>query len=319
MSNASCHDAEHTPHRPSKISSTSSLSSPSPQHAIPSSITPPSQPQDTETSEKSRDNVLYAGDTDSPTDRVDKAHTDSWTSQHVPRGASHLPSSSKPLGTSRQLKKHERASAPTKQADCSSSRQHQASALSGPFDIFIYGDNPDTSVSAQQGPGTGSRTHQSASAVLATSSALPEHLIALPPLSGPSVTPSGRPSTPFRAVADSTTELNPSSVERAAYRSWREGKAVLGGRVMYGQESTGTGNVDGRPIDKKIEATLPRAEQSKNARSRKTTHHMRVFDQDSDALVDHNRLEQLSLGDTDREPYKAHEQPGDQRRPEICR
>lgn len=58
---------------------------------------------------------------------------------------------------------------------------------------------------------------------------------------------------------------------------------------MYGNDSDIGGDNNGEFIDKKIEATLPRAEQVKNPRSRKTTHHMRVFNQDNETASDRTK------------------------------
>ena len=105
------------------------------------------------------------------------------------------------------------------------------------------------------------------------SNGLPAHLIALPPLSVSIDLTRDRPLTPQEGSGKSPANPNFDKRERVGYRLWREGKAVLGGRVM-----TGAGQDFGdNAIDKKIEATLPRAEQHVNARSRKASHHMGIF------------------------------------------
>lgn len=107
------------------------------------------------------------------------------------------------------------------------------------------------------------------------SNSLSDHIIALPPLASPSDTPRSRPSTP-RALTfgNSGSKIAHSTDERVRYNSWRQGLPVLGGRVTmgdYDEDAEGS-------VDKKIEATLPRAEQSTIARSRKSSHMLRIFD-----------------------------------------
>ncbi|KAF2267118.1 SAICAR synthase-like protein [Lojkania enalia] len=98
-----------------------------------------------------------------------------------------------------------------------------------------------------------------------------------PPFMSPVDSPIHRPSTPdhpdspfsTRALHDTIVE----NEERLRYRSWREGKAVL---------PPSSGNIQSRSrgssrVDKKIEATLPMADQPVAARSRKASHYLRVF------------------------------------------
>ncbi|KAL9052853.1 MAG: hypothetical protein Q9162_005152 [Coniocarpon cinnabarinum] len=146
--------------------------------------------------------------------------------------------------------------------------------LAPPHDIFIYnettGNNRLTSPSAT---GDVPSSHgRRVSAKLAS-----EHLIALPPLSSSdSASQSHRRSlSPNRHEKDLFGPTRVTEDDRQAYRSWREGKAVYGGRVM-GEE-----NSDGE-IEKRIEATLPRNEPIINPRSRKASQLMRIFDHDTD-------------------------------------
>jgi len=166
-----------------------------------------------------------------------------------------------------------------------------------PFDLFLFQSShnsrhQDQTISQHTSPASSravtpqqilqQRPHSSLSALsqqqhanrhsVTPSSA---HIIALPPFSSAVDTPQSRPSTP-RTLSDveSGSGIGRSSDERARYRSWREGLPVLGGRVTMGNED---GLVE-EEVDKKIEATLPRAEQSTIARSRKSSHMLRIFD-----------------------------------------
>ncbi|KAI9724202.1 MAG: hypothetical protein M1828_003947 [Chrysothrix sp. TS-e1954] len=116
-------------------------------------------------------------------------------------------------------------------------------------------------------------SHRSVQPSYTRSNGLPAHLIALPPLSVHIDLTRDRPLTPRQGSRKTSTQPSLDRQERAGYRLWREGKPVLGGRMMMGAAQDN--EQDG--IDKKIEATLPRAEQHVNARSRKASHHMGIF------------------------------------------
>ncbi|KAF2471986.1 SAICAR synthase-like protein [Lindgomyces ingoldianus] len=98
-----------------------------------------------------------------------------------------------------------------------------------------------------------------------------------PPFMSPVDSPLHRPSTPQRPDSHSSSRslhgTLVESEERLRYRSWREGKATLndGSGVL---QNLGR---DRSHVDKKIEATLPKAEQLVAARSRKASHYLRVF------------------------------------------
>jgi len=114
----------------------------------------------------------------------------------------------------------------------------------------------------------------------AYSDSLSDHIIALPPFSSPSESPrSSSPATrsvnPTLSAALGRSTFGLPTEERLAYRSWREGRPVLGGRIM----ATGLGAEPGASVDKKIEATLPRSDQPNLARSRKTSHFLGIFKQ----------------------------------------
>lgn len=110
----------------------------------------------------------------------------------------------------------------------------------------------------------------------AYSDALADHILALPPFSSPTSSPKA-PAT--LASQERLISAHPirfgEDEERWKYRSWRQGLPVLGGRVM----AAGNGEEPGASVDKKIEATLPRAEQAVVARSRKTSHLLGIFKQ----------------------------------------
>ncbi|ORY06508.1 hypothetical protein BCR34DRAFT_604184 [Clohesyomyces aquaticus] len=109
-----------------------------------------------------------------------------------------------------------------------------------------------------------------------------------PPFMSPVDSPIHRPSTPQhpdprhgnRSLHDTLVE----SEERLRYRSWREGKAVL-------CDTNGVSQNLGRDrshVEKKIEATIPKAEQPTAARSRKASHYLRVF-KENDAAEEQKR------------------------------
>ncbi|KAK7534621.1 hypothetical protein IWX49DRAFT_581751 [Phyllosticta citricarpa] len=73
--------------------------------------------------------------------------------------------------------------------------------------------------------------------------------------------------------------------ERVRYRSWREGNSALS---MSAHQSVKEGS--GTRVDKKIEATLPKAEPSAAARSRKASHYLGLF-KENDAALDQKKRE----------------------------
>ena len=160
-----------------------------------------------------------------------------------------------------------------------------------PHDIFIYSDSANRSSVTPRNHLASHKDHLPR----LSSKVLPGHLIALPPLSSPTSSPSGQPSTPVQEKGDIFGPPRTDTDDRQAYRSWREGKAVYGGRVMGESRE----NVD---IEKKIEATLPRSEHVANPRSRKASHYMRIFDQGNDNErathgVAHGRVAGKTIGD----------------------
>jgi len=108
-----------------------------------------------------------------------------------------------------------------------------------------------------------------------SSQALPGHLIALPPLSRPFDSPRDRPSTSIGRSNISSVDIDHSTDERSRYRSWRQGKPTLGERATIGE--TVDKQDEEEFVDKKIAATLPRAEQSTQPRSRKTSYYLGIF------------------------------------------
>lgn len=154
-----------------------------------------------------------------------------------------------------------------------------------PFDIFIYGRRPETPDSGtsrvfnadptRHSPPTPHTPFSELRQNPLVTKALPEHLLALPPLSSQNNSPR-EVSVDFRRPFDSPKQSPESDkAERVSYRSWREGKPVLGGRVMGCANNVN--EIGNDFVDKKIEATLPRAEQSGNPRSRKATHSLGIF------------------------------------------
>lgn len=110
-----------------------------------------------------------------------------------------------------------------------------------------------------------------------------------PPFMSPVDSPAYRPSTPHRPDSQSSSksllDALAESEERLRYRSWREGNAE------FPQRHTETQRLrEGTHVDKKIEATLPKAEQPAAPRSRKASHYLRVF-KENDAAEEQKRRE----------------------------
>lgn len=114
----------------------------------------------------------------------------------------------------------------------------------------------------------------------------PEHVLALPPLASPSQSPRDSPAPRRHTALPVPASIDPSSEERLKYRSWREGRPHLTGHAMPDAAAQQkTSDAQHAYIDKTIEATLPRADQSSLARSRKTTHTLGIF-KEEDAASD---------------------------------
>ncbi|KAF2743135.1 SAICAR synthase-like protein [Sporormia fimetaria CBS 119925] len=97
-----------------------------------------------------------------------------------------------------------------------------------------------------------------------------------PPFMSPVDSPIQRPTSPPHTSRLPTSqhllETMTDNEERLKYRSWREGNAE------FPHSSTLSHHIRDRPhVDKKIEATLTKAEQPSSARSRKASHYLRVF------------------------------------------
>ena len=117
-----------------------------------------------------------------------------------------------------------------------------------------------------------------------------------PPFMSPVDSPVNRPSTPhdpehIRNV-HTPSHLSLESEERLKYRSWREGKVTLNGNNVSGVISNTIGK--STQVDKKIEATLPKAEQHPGSRSRKASHFLRVF-KENDAAEEQRRRENRTM------------------------
>ncbi|KAF2018843.1 SAICAR synthase-like protein [Aaosphaeria arxii CBS 175.79] len=111
-----------------------------------------------------------------------------------------------------------------------------------------------------------------------------------PPFMSPVDSPVGRPSTPHHpdtphAASRPLLEALADSEERMRYNAWREGNAVFPGNNNAPKPTRGVTHVD-----KKIEATLPKAEQPPTARSRKASHYLRVF-KENDAAEEQKKRE----------------------------
>ncbi|KAF2461043.1 hypothetical protein BDY21DRAFT_334140 [Lineolata rhizophorae] len=95
---------------------------------------------------------------------------------------------------------------------------------------------------------------------------------------GPLDTSFGSPSTPHNPSTTENArraEQISDAEERWKYREWREGKPIVGGATVAAAPKSTSG--DSSRVEKKIEAMLPMAEQTSNARSRKTSHYLRLF------------------------------------------
>lgn len=137
-----------------------------------------------------------------------------------------------------------------------------------PYNIYNFPSLDNTT------PPSSTPTREAPLRAFGNSQGLPDHLIALPPLSTPLGSPRDRPSTPVSLSGDGATVIDHGSDERSRYRSWRQGRPALG-RLMSNDTTNGEEEKDF--VDKKIEATLPRAEQTTNARSRKTSYYLGIF------------------------------------------
>lgn len=161
------------------------------------------------------------------------------------------------------------------------------------FDLYLHGhrkgETPETGRPPPRTPDeqTGSLARP------AYSNTLPDHILALPPFSSPTDSPKSPP-TPIaqaRPILDNAIQLGEDNEERWKYRSWRQGHPVLGGRIM----ASGMGDETGSSVDKKIEATLPRAEQAAVARSRKTSHLLGIFKQ-NEHVAEQKKEDRLQKG-----------------------
>ncbi|KEQ96604.1 hypothetical protein AUEXF2481DRAFT_4080 [Aureobasidium subglaciale EXF-2481] len=96
-----------------------------------------------------------------------------------------------------------------------------------------------------------------------------------------------RPVTPVSSTKPNSPKVTPaediqSSAKRSSYRAWRQGQGRMAGKSIA--ESQGRNlNSEDNDVDRKIDAKMPKIEQSINVRSRKTSHYLGLFkDQDSE-------------------------------------
>lgn len=94
--------------------------------------------------------------------------------------------------------------------------------------------------------------------------------------------------------------------ERVRYRSWREGKPAL---TMSAHQGVKEGSAT--RVDKKIEATLPKAEPSAAARSRKASHYLGLFKENEAAQEQKKRERHPSTLDISNEGRDASALPHD--------
>ncbi|KAF2276172.1 SAICAR synthase-like protein [Westerdykella ornata] len=119
-----------------------------------------------------------------------------------------------------------------------------------------------------------------------------------PPFMSPVDSPIQRPITPHDTtkIPNSQHLFNSPTdeQERAKYRSWREGNAEFphSNTVTH---HTHTHHHDHSHVDKKIEATLTKADHPTSARSRKASHYLRVF-KEKDAAEEKKRREERAKG-----------------------
>jgi inositol-hexakisphosphate kinase len=72
------------------------------------------------------------------------------------------------------------------------------------------------------------------------------------------------------------------SAHRSSYRAWRQGQGRMAARSIAESQGRDLGSED-NPVDRKIDAKLPKFDQAVNVRSRKTSHYLGLFkDQDSE-------------------------------------
>ncbi|KAK8193102.1 hypothetical protein IWZ00DRAFT_570741 [Phyllosticta capitalensis] len=93
--------------------------------------------------------------------------------------------------------------------------------------------------------------------------------------------------------------------ERVRYRSWREGKPALSMSAHQSVKDT-----NGTRVDKKIEATLPKAEPAAAARSRKASHYLGLFKENEAAQEQKKREKDRTAADAaneGRDPSAPHD------------
>ncbi|KAI9660243.1 MAG: hypothetical protein M1831_003550 [Alyxoria varia] len=176
-----------------------------------------------------------------------------------------------------------------------------------PFDLYIYGDQRSETPkpATTRHPSSLKRQQDPSAKPHGQLGKLPDHIIALPPLSSPNDSPLEMPSTPVQRPFDTLDDSTIQSGERLRYRSWREGKPVLGGRVMGVGNESGTGGEE-NGIEKKIEVALPRTDQHLNSRSRKASQVFGVF-KGVESIKSSSKLDNVSEHDGESEHKPKHD------------
>ncbi|KAF2495852.1 SAICAR synthase-like protein [Lophium mytilinum] len=125
-----------------------------------------------------------------------------------------------------------------------------------------------------------------------------------PPFMSPVDSPIQRPSTPHDHDFGTRVSLGLATDDdkRMRYRSWREGKATLG---AVGSAAVRSKSRDGSHVDKKIEATLLKAEHVPAPRSRKASHYLGLF-KENDAAEEQRRRDAKERQSTEKGSRAPH-------------
>ncbi|KAF2804839.1 SAICAR synthase-like protein [Mytilinidion resinicola] len=190
-------------------------------------------------------------------------------------------------------------------------RQHpsaSASAVLPPFDRSSVKDAPGRdkhrSALLSQGEYTGTAAHSAAQKLRHMGMEHSGSRASPPPFMSPVDSPIQRPSTPHNHDFGTQVSLGlaTDNDKRLRYRSWREGKATLG---AVGSAAVRSRSRDGSHVDKKIEATLLKAEHVPAPRSRKASHYLGLF-KENDAAEEQKRRDAKERQSTEKGSRAPH-------------
>lgn len=107
-----------------------------------------------------------------------------------------------------------------------------------------------------------------------------------PPFMSPVQSPFDRPSTPYNHDFSSNPAATELQDHRFSYRAWREGKPVRSSKKNTAPQHYQIGLME---MDRRIDATMPKAESKTANRSRKTSHHLGIFKENETAQAQKRR------------------------------